>query len=351
MAENEVIDGAGGGDEDAEFEAGFIEDNGGEGDGSGDGGDGGEGDGDGAGGDGSGDGGEGGAGGDGSGDGGEEGDATKALNAHIAQQQQHELATDTNAFWKHLDDHFDGNVDQVVNSDEFQNWLKGQPEEVIKAASNLKDPAGALKILDSYSAAQKEASAGAVLNLADFIEQSGLSEVKLGEGEDAQTVKEWIEEYPELSQLTMLMGQKLGEIQAAALLKKGGFVTEAQMREIIAGESKLRSLHSDADDVMGSDEFKTWVGKQPEAVKKMAGSQRAEDRKFVLNAYKEQAAAAGGSDKDKAKEKQQQQHQKKQDLHGASIEDGGGSGGGGDGGAGDDDFSGAWKEADEKEFD
>lgn len=279
------------------------------------------------------------------------GEAEKALEARIAERQAAEARQSEAAFWQGLDEGFDGDVDEVVQSPAFTQWLEKQPEAVQTAASQIEDPSAALKVLNDFQAVQAE-STKVDTDVQAFLDQAGLADIPIGtgeEGEDPETLAGFVEEYPEIGQAMMVMGQRLSATAVEAALQSGGYMTADQVQAMIDGKSKIQALHTDAKDVVESEGYQAWLEEQAPGVKAMAASADADDQVYVINAYKEHTVKQETPAQKAARAKAARQHRNKKAVHAASVEDGvgAGSGGGGGGSGTSDDFASAWAEDDD----
>lgn len=282
----------------------------------------------------------------------EKGEKQKALEERVKQRADAEQAQKEDDFWKQVEAGFDGDVDKVTGSKEFAAWIEKQPEAVQQAAGQVDDPAAALKVLNDYQAFT-ESESKVDTDVAAFLAKSGLADIEIGateEGETPTKLSEFVEEYPEIGQAMLAITGALVKQGIQAAIADAGYMTPDQVQALIAGQSKVASLHNDAKDVVESQGYKDWLQTQPAGVQAMAKSADADDQVYVISAYKEHAAAKETPAQKAAREKLAAAHKKKQAVHSASVEDGVGSGGGGgDPAAGADDFAAGWAEEDEND--
>lgn len=119
-------------------------------------------------------------------------------------------------------------------------------------------------------------------------------------GDTEVDIRQFSEDYPEEFNVITAVGMQAGKQMAEALIEKimGDVVGKqdiADIRQEMAHRSFMEEVmrsHADVHEVIKSDGFKAWMGKQAPGVRKLESSSDPADAKFILDAYKESIGKA-----------------------------------------------------------
>lgn len=122
--------------------------------------------------------------------------------------------------------------------------------------------------------------------------------------------KKFEEEYPEMSKaingrLSALKDEIITSTRKEVNAVIRPLSVDADDRRREKELTKLTELHSDWETIVGSDDFATWINKQPSSVKQMIKSENAADAAFLVQAFKD-ATGTPPSQTDADKEKEEE---------------------------------------------